>query len=361
MRRVIQCKYAFGVWALVLLTTLFLCGCGSKQRNVDNHKTIMVSIEPLKYFVEEIVGNDFDISVIVPAGEGPETYSPTPSQAAKIEKAEFVFLTGLLNFEHELIGDNDRNNSDIYTISDGARLIYSAHSHSHHNSSDAEQNGHNHNHLASAAQSEIEQNGIPTEEISKNHDHEECENVYHEVDHNPNIGNLGEGHAVHVHGVDPHIWLSVRELKLVVDNITNVITAHFPDSTHYAERAQLLKKRLEVVDLQIAAAFAASGVQAFAIYHPALSYYARDYGLEQIAIEDEGKEPNLARLKMAVDRSKALGINKIFYQIEYPVSVVENFAHDLDAEPVAINPLSEDIVGELCRITTLLTGVEFEH
>lgn len=134
--------------------------------------------------------------------------------------------------------------------------------------------------------------------------------------------------------------------------------AAYPDSTKYAERGAALIDKLNECDTAMTAAFAESGAQAFAIYHPALSYYARDYGLEQIAIEDEGKEPNLARLKSSIDRAKSLNINKILYQREYPVSVVENFATELGANPEMFDPQSSDIVAELCRITTLLTGIE---
>ncbi len=328
----------------VLLTTLLLCGCGGKRGNVDNNRQIMVSIEPLKYFVEEIVGSDFEISVIVPSGEGPETYSPTPSQAARIEKAEMVFLTGLLNFEHELMGDNMLNDRHIYTVSKSVNLIGSTHSHSHNS---ANQDHHN------------EAVGVESDHSEDYKVHsEDSINSSEEVDHRGE-DSLSMDNPEHIAGADPHIWLSLRELQQIVANITDVIITHYPDSTKYAERGQKICERLEQVDNQFVAAFVESGVSAFAIYHPALSYYARDYGLEQIAIEDEGKEPNLARLKSAIDRSKQLGISKIFYQIEYPVSVVENFANDLGAEPIAINPLSGQIVDELCRITTLLTGVEF--
>lgn len=282
-----------------IATTLLFCGCGSYNNNVNNSKQIMVSIEPLKGLVDIITCNDFIINTIVPLGEGPETYAPTPSTIAKIEESEFVFLTGPLEFERELIGDNKQKNRNLHNISSGTDLISSEHAHHH----------------------------------------------------------AEEGHSHH-HGTDPHIWLSVRELQTVVNNITDVIMAAYPDSTKYAERGVALIDKLKECDAAMTDAFAESGAQAFAIYHPALSYYARDYGLEQIAIEDEGKEPNLARLKSSIDRAKSLNINKILYQREYPVSVVENFATELGATPEMFDPLSSDIVAELCRITTLLTGIE---
>lgn len=290
-------RYIFAL--LTLTTTLLCCGCGSKGMIVNNSHEVMVAIEPLKYLVEIITDNGLDISVIVPAGEGPETYSPTPSQMAKIEDSELIFTTGLLNFERELIGHNNHTNNNIHTITSGIDLITS------------------------------------TEHNESDHDH----------------------HAHH-HGTDPHVWFSFRELQTVVNNITDVFMAAYPDSIKYRENANRLIDHLKVCDVLAESAIAKSGTKAFAIYHPALSYYARDYGLEQVAVEDEGKEPNLARLKSSINHAKSLGINKVLYQREYPVSVVENFAADLGATPEMIDPLSSDIITELSRITTLITGIE---
>ena len=134
--------------------------------------------------------------------------------------------------------------------------------------------------------------------------------------------------------------------------------AAYPDSIKYRENANRLIDHLKVCDVLAESAITKSGVKAFAIYHPALSYYARDYGLEQVAVEDEGKEPNLARLKSSINHAKSLNINKVLYQREYPVSVVENFAADLGATPEMIDPLSSDIITELARVTTLITDIE---
>lgn len=290
-------RYIFAL--LTLATTLLCCGCGSKSTIVNNSHEVMVAIEPLKYLVEVITDNDFNINVIVPAGEGPETYSPTPSQMARIEDAEMIFTTGLLNFEQELINHNNHINNNIHSISSGINLITSS-------------------------------------------EHEEVEHYHH-------------GHH---HGTDPHVWLSFKELQTVVNNITDVFMAAYPDSVKYRDNASKLISHLNICDSLAESAIAKSGTKAFAIYHPALSYYARDYGLEQVAVEDEGKEPNLARLKSSINHAKSLNINKVLYQREYPVSVVENFAADLGATPEMIDPLSSDIITELSRITTLITGIE---
>ena len=290
-------RYIFAL--LTLATALLCCGCGSKSTVVNNSHEVMVAIEPLKYLVEVITDNDFNINVIVPAGEGPETYSPTPSQMARIEDSELIFTTGLLNFEQELITHNNHRNNNIHHITSGIDLITST-------------------------------------------EHEEAEHDHH-------------GHH---HGTDPHVWLSFKELQTVVNNITDVFMAAYPDSIKYKENANKLIDQLQVCDILAESAIAKSGTKAFAIYHPALSYYARDYDLEQVAVEDEGKEPNLARLKSSINHAKALNINKVLYQREYPVSVVENFAEDLGATPEMIDPLSSDIVTELARITTLITDIE---
>ena len=97
-------------------------------------------------------------------------------------------------------------------------------------------------------------------------------------------------------------------------------------------------------------------MKSFIVYHPALSYYARDYGLEQIAIEAEGKEPSARRMGDLIRQARGKGIRKILYQRQFPVSVVETVAHDIEAVPVAIDPLREDAIDNIDEITDLITN-----
>ena len=93
----------------------------------------------------------------------------------------------------------------------------------------------------------------------------------------------------------------------------------------------------------------------FVIYHPALTYLARDYGLTQLAIEHEGKEPSAKRLAELIEHARNEGVKHIFYQSEFPASSVEVICQDAGATAVEINPLDEDIFANIRHIVTLIT------
>ena len=90
------------------------------------------------------------------------------------------------------------------------------------------------------------------------------------------------------------------------------------------------------------------------IYHPALTYLARDYGLIQVAVENEGKEPSAKHLAHIIELARQKGIKHILYQSEFPASSVEIICRDIDATAVEINPLDEDIFTNIRNIVTLI-------
>ena len=92
----------------------------------------------------------------------------------------------------------------------------------------------------------------------------------------------------------------------------------------------------------------------FLIYHPALTYFAADYGLEQISIEEEGKEPNPAHLKKIIDLAREKNIHLIFIQSQFDVSNAEAIAREIDGEVVQIDPLNEDWTDEMNRLIDIL-------
>ena len=94
------------------------------------------------------------------------------------------------------------------------------------------------------------------------------------------------------------------------------------------------------------------------IYHPAYTYFARDYSIEQIAIEQEGKEPTPRQLTALVERAKSEGINAIFIQPQYSIDKVRAIAEACDAEVVTTDPLSSDILAEIERITDIICSYE---
>ncbi len=283
--------------AITAIFAIFLfIGCAERKVVVENRA--IVSIAPLKPLVENILGDDFDITVLVPQGASPETFEPTPKQLREVETARFVFGTGLLEFEQELLHRIARN-EQIINLSHGIELLAGTCSHAHH----------------------------------VHHDHS-C------------------GHA---HGIDPHIWCSPKALGKMAENTYNAIAREMPDSTKYGERYTALCIKLLELDEEVTELCRQSPHSTFFIYHPALTYLARDYGLTQVAVEHEGKEPSAKHLSRIIEQARAEGVKHIFYQSEFPASSVEVICNDIGATAVEINPLEEDIFENIRHIVTLIT------
>ena len=279
----------------LIISALLLSFVGCAERKIVVENRAVVSIAPLKPLVEGILGDDFEVSVLVPLGASPETFEPTPKQLQEVESARFVFGTGLLEFEQELLHRIARN-EQIINLSQGIELIAGTCSHAHHNHS--------------------------------------C------------------GHA---HGVDPHIWCSPKSLGKMAENMHSTIATEMPDSTKYSERYTTLCIKLLELDEEIAEMCRQSPRTTFMIYHPALTYLARDYGLTQVAVENEGKEPSAKHLARIIEQARNEGIKHIFYQSEFPASSVEIICQDIDATAMEINPLAEDIFANIRHIVTLIT------
>ena len=290
--------------ALILALTVQSCG---DTRKDDARADIAVTILPLKYIVENITGDDFRVDVLVPSGASPETFEPTPRQYVAVNRARRLFQIGLIDFERNLVA----------RIADPAKVVD----------------------LGAAS-------GVELLTGSCSHGHG-----------SPHDGHAHDAHTreAHAHGVDPHLWSSPRALRGMAAAIYAAIHADHPDSVRYTRNHERLQQALAELDARTAERIARSGIRTVFVYHPALSYYARDYGLEQIAVEQEGKEPSARHLAQLIRRARAEAVDRILYQVQFPRSSVEAIAADIGAEAVAFDPLAEDAIGNIDRITALIT------
>lgn len=276
----------------ITLLIAILCGGCTSRRPADG-EPLYVSILPLRSLVQGIVGDDFDIEVLVPPGASPETFEPTPRQFVGLNKARMVFNVGLIDFETTLLAKVE-DQAKVVDLSRGIELIAGTCSHGSH------------------------------------------------------------GHT-HTHGIDPHVWTSPRALQKMAENAYEAIREAYPDSVKYETNYRLLQQELKALDERTAARIAASDVEYFIIYHPALTYYARDYGLRQIAIEADGKEPSAKQLTQLIRQAREDGVRRILYQSQFPASAVEVIARDIDAEYAEVDPLREDVIANIEEITGIIT------
>lgn len=254
--------------------------CKLVQKNETPH--ITVSILPQKYFVERIAGDNFNIHVITPPGASPETYEPLPGQMKTLSESVLYFSNGYLMFEKHLV---DKLGSELtekmIDLSQGIDLIAG--------------------------------------EI---------------VDH---------GDHIHLYGIDPHYWLSPNEAKIQARTIYEAIAAFDPDNKmEYEANLVDFLNDIDKLDKHIQAMLAESKTRVFLIYHPAFAYFSRQYGLEQHALEMDGKEPSASHIKSIIDLAEKEGINMILVQSQFNIAVAETVAGEIGGRVELLDPLPEN-------------------
>ena len=270
---------------------LFACSTKVQQENI-----ITVTIEPQRYFAEQLVDSLFRVECMVPAGTSPETYDPTPAQMVKLARSKAYFCIGHIGFEEMWVDKLKQNYPQVpfFDNSKGISLIASEHSHSGGNS--------------------------------------------------------------HEQGVDPHTWSSPKAARWIVQNMyKSLVEIDSTNKDRYADNLQHLLGYIDDIDQKITQILQNSSQKAFIIYHPALTYFARDYGLTQYSIEADGKEPSPGQLKLLIEAAKEKGVKTVFVQQEFDRKNAESVAKEIGCRIVAINPLSYEWGPEMLRIAQALS------
>ena len=278
---------------IYILTLFILSACGNTTQKSEK-PILTVTLEPLRYFTEAIAGDYYEIVSMVPKGSSPESYDPTPQQLVNLSKSQAYFRIGYIGFEQTWMKKLEANCPDmkVYDTSKGIDLIR----------------------------------------------------------------DKGHWHGDHFHegGVEPHVWNSTQNALIIADNIYQALCEL--DSTHqedYQKRLDVLKQTIQQTDTNVRTLLE-NADSTFLIYHPALSYFARDYGLKQVSIEEGGKEPSPAQLKALIETCRNENVHTIFVQQEFDQRNAQLIAHELGVNIVSINPLSYDWVKEMIRIAEAL-------
>ena len=267
-------KLARYVVLMVTAGTLFSC---SSAKN-DNANKITVSIEPLRYLTEQIVGDRFEVVTMVPKGSSPETYEPTARQMADLSESILYIKVGELGFERTWMPRLTSNAPHITVV------------------------------------------------------------------------NSSEGITSHI-GDDPHSWMSARNAIIMAHNIYEAVKRiDVKDSVFFRQRLDSLCNVIHATDKYIRQTTAQAHCKSFIIYHPALTYFASDYGLEQLALEEHGREPSAAELEQIISTARAKGVKTMFIQREFANRNVDIITNAIGARKVEINPLGYDWNKEMRRI-----------
>ncbi len=268
----------------LLLITIALSGCVSQTENTAQVRAA-TTIIPLGEFVSAVGGERVDVSVLVPPGAEPHTFEPSPSQIRQVADADIYFKNGvgLENWVDNIIGVNPQ------------MLV---------------------------------------------------------VDTSRNVSLItGTGEAMSADGsiaMDSHIWLSPRRAMIQVQNICDGLIAVDPAGRgYYINNRDSYIAELRELDAYLNSTFAGTKKKKFIVLHPAWIYFARDYGLEQIAIETEEKEPGPRYLAEVVDTARANNITTVFVEPQYNPKMAEVIAKEIGGTVVSIDDLAPNYADNL--------------
>ncbi len=156
-------------------------------------------------------------------------------------------------------------------------------------------------------------------------------------------------------GRDPHIWLSIKRVKLMVEIIADKLAEIDPENASlYQINANIFIAELNGTNAEIEEIFSDVTMNKFIVFHPAFAYLADEFGLEMIALEEDGKEATAAHLQEVIDLATLYEIGYVFHQAEIDASQVQSFAEEINAEVVTLYPLSEDYCANLITMAELI-------
>jgi zinc transport system substrate-binding protein len=252
----------------------------------------VVSILPQETFVKAIGGDKVNVALMVKPGNEPHSYEPKPSQMKDIAKADIYFSIGV-EFEDVWIPkfENQNKKMKIVNVSKGIRKVAML-GHHHHDGDEHEEHGHD------------------------EHEH-------------------GED------GKDPHIWLSPLNVQLIAKNIYTALATNDPaNKNYYKANYKKFVEHVQATDKKIRnILFDTPTGTKFMVFHPAWGYFARDYGLTQLAIEVEGKNPKPKQVIYLIKEAKEEGVKAVFTAPEFSDKIAKQIASEVSVPVVKMSPL----------------------
>ncbi|MDR1415681.1 MAG: zinc ABC transporter substrate-binding protein [Odoribacteraceae bacterium] len=155
--------------------------------------------------------------------------------------------------------------------------------------------------------------------------------------------------------VDPHVWMSPPRFKRMAATIARVLGEKFPDHRDtIRQNLRRLDAEIDSIHRLALRVTADKRGKTFLVYHPALTYFAADYGMKQIAIEHDGKEPSPAHLKEIIDTCRAGNINIVFIQSQFDEQNAKAIAREINGKVISIDPLNPDWKAEMLRLLDII-------
>lgn len=285
---------------LIITVMALLCACGSGKSDFPGSRMLTVSLEPQRYLLERIAGPKWEVRTVLAKGEDPESFDPSMSELKAIHDSQAFFKTGTLAFEDRL-ENHTLKGLKVYDTSKGISRLTGTHEacvghHDHH--------GHNHD----------------------------------------------DGEA------DPHIWTSVKNAEIMAFNmLTAMIELDPADSAVYRRNYRTLMAALDSCDREISRRLAPLKGSVFMVWHPSLSYFARDYGLRQLSMGADNKELSAREFRQRIDRARGEGAVVFFVQPDFDAGRSASIAAVAGARNATANTLAYDLPNELLSISKIIS------
>jgi len=275
-------KHLFTIVTIYFFSLFF-----STQVVFANDKpTVFVSIVPQKFFVEQIGKDHFNVEVMVKPGSSPATYEPKSSQMRQLASASAYFSIGV-PFENAWLDKISKVNPEMKVIHTDEGIT------------------------------KLTMSKKDKEHKEKSHDHKT--------------------------GLDVHIWLSPSLVKIQAATVTDALAKILPEKKAlFQQNFDLFAKKIDTLDNDLHTIFKEKKDMKFMVFHPSWGYFAHDYGLQQVAIEVEGKNPKPAQLQKTIEKAKKDDIHIIFVQSQFSTKSAAVVAREINGEVVPVNPLAED-------------------
>ena len=159
----------------------------------------------------------------------------------------------------------------------------------------------------------------------------------------------------HIHGIDPHVWLSPKQLLKQLGLIEEELKKTFPNQAQLiAKRVATLQETLQDLDSYITRTLKPYEGATIVVSHGAYSYFCQDYGIKQLALEQEGKEPTLQELRHIIDEAKQAHVHTIFTQRQYPTRAAKRLSEELHATMKELDPYGPDYFRNMLHITAAI-------
>jgi len=286
---------------------------------------VFVTLAPQKEIVERLGGDRVEVMVLVPSGADPHTFEPSPGQMKALADSSLFFPIGI-PFEKKLMARIGSLNPQLKIVPMDQGLpkrFFTGHGHGKEEAGWGE----------------------------KGHGHGKAEGHSHDA--------AASGHEPHCHKEgepDPHVWLSPPlVLAMARTTVLALMAADPEDRAGYEARYKQFLSDVAALDLEIVRIFQeAKPPRVFYVFHPSWGYFADAYGLEQVAVESEGKEAKPVHLKEIIASARRAGVKTLFVQPQFSTRSAEMVAKEIGAHLEVIDPLAEKWMDNLRQVSRRL-------